>query len=53
MEHKQIYPVLIKQQIISYFRYVDIVYDQSKANIEQTLNEFSKPQHSVKFTVEK
>jgi hypothetical protein len=39
MEHKQIYPVLIKQQIIAYFRYVDdilIIYDRTK----QTFNKY-------------
>jgi hypothetical protein len=33
MKHKQMYPILIKQQIITYFRYVDdIVYYQNKTN---------------------
>jgi hypothetical protein len=54
MEHKQIYPVLIKQQIITYFRCVDdIIYDQNKTNIEQILNEFNKLQATLKFAVEK
>jgi hypothetical protein len=26
MEHKQIYPILVKQQIIEYFRYVDDIH---------------------------
>jgi hypothetical protein len=33
MEHTQIYPILIKQQIAAYFRYVNntlIIYDQNK-----------------------
>jgi hypothetical protein len=33
MEHKQIYPILIKQQIIAYTRYVDdilMIHDQRK-----------------------
>jgi hypothetical protein len=33
MEHTQIYPILIKQQIIAYFRYVGdilMMYDQNK-----------------------
>jgi hypothetical protein len=36
MEHKQIYPILIKQQTMAYFRYVDdilMIYDQNKTNI--------------------
>jgi hypothetical protein len=33
VEHKQIYPILIKQQITAYFRYLDdifMIYDQNK-----------------------
>jgi hypothetical protein len=33
MEHKQIYPILIKQQILAYFTYVDdilMIYNQNK-----------------------
>jgi hypothetical protein len=44
MEHMQIYPILIKQHIIGYFRYVDdilVIYDQNKTNIDETLNEFN------------
>jgi hypothetical protein len=50
------YPILIKQQMIAYFRYVDdilILYDQNKTNIEQTLSKFNKLQPSIKFTTEK
>jgi hypothetical protein len=56
MEHTQIYPILIEQQIIAYFRYVDdilIIYDQNKTNIDHTLNEFNKLQQTIKFTIEK
>jgi hypothetical protein len=56
MEHEQIYPILIRQQIIGYFRYVDdilIIYDQNKTNIDHTLNELNKLQSSIKFTMEK
>jgi hypothetical protein len=45
MEHTQIYPILIKHEIIAYFRYVDdilIIYDQNKTNIDHTLEEFNK-----------
>jgi hypothetical protein len=45
IEHKKIYPILIKYQIIGYFRYVDdifIIYDQRKTNIDETLTEFNK-----------
>jgi hypothetical protein len=40
MEHKQIYPMLIKHQIIGNFKYVDeilIICDQRKTYIEGTL----------------
>jgi hypothetical protein len=39
MEHKQIYPILIKHQIIGCFRYVDdilLIYDQRETNVEET-----------------
>jgi hypothetical protein len=45
MEHTQTYPILIKQPIIAYFRYVVdilIIYDQNKTSIDHTLNEFNK-----------
>jgi hypothetical protein len=44
IENKQIYPILIKPQIIAYFRYVDsifIIYDK-KTNIDEALTEFNK-----------
>jgi ABC-type Na+ transport system ATPase subunit NatA len=45
MEHKQIYPILTKQQILAYFRYVDdMIYNQRKTNIEHTIEEFNKLQ---------
>jgi hypothetical protein len=56
MEHTQIYPILIKQQIIAYFRHVDdilIIYDQSETNIYHTFNEFNKLQPTIHFTIEK
>jgi hypothetical protein len=36
MEHTQLYPILVQQQIIAYYRYVDdilIIYDQNRTNI--------------------
>jgi hypothetical protein len=56
MEHTQIYPILIKQLIIAYFRYVDdilIIYDQNKTNIDHTIKEFNKLQSTINFTTEK
>jgi hypothetical protein len=59
MEHTQIYPIypiLIKQQIIAYFRYIDdrlIIYDQNETNMDHTLKEFNKLQQTIKLTVEK
>jgi hypothetical protein len=43
--HNKLHPILKKHQIIRYFRYVDhilIIYNQNKANIEETLTEFNK-----------
>jgi hypothetical protein len=48
MEHKQIYPILMKRQVIGYFMYGDdihFIYNQRKTNTEETLTEFSKQQH--------
>jgi hypothetical protein len=55
IEHTQIYPILIQQQIIAYFRYIDdilIIYDQNRTNIDHTLNKFNKLQQTIKFTIE-
>jgi hypothetical protein len=42
MENKHMYPVLRTRQIIAYLRYVDdIIYNQNKTNIEQTLKKFN------------
>jgi hypothetical protein len=56
MEHTQIYPILIKQQIVAYFTYVDdvlIIYGQNKTNIDHTLHEFNTLQSNINFTIEK
>jgi hypothetical protein len=56
IEHKQIYQTLIKQQIITYFRYVDdilMIYYQRETNIEHTLDKINKLQPFIKFTTEK
>jgi hypothetical protein len=56
MEDTQIYPILRKQQIVAYYRYVDhilVIYDQSKTNINYTLQEFNKLQSTINFTIEK
>jgi hypothetical protein len=56
MEHKQIYPILLKHKIIGYFRYVDdilLIYNQNKTNIKEMLAEFNKQQPRIKFTIEK
>jgi hypothetical protein len=52
MEHKQLYPILRKHQIIGYFRYIDdilILYNQNKANIDEILTEFNKQKTSKKI----
>jgi hypothetical protein len=56
MEHKQIYPILMKYEIIEYIRYVAdilIIHNQKKTHIDETLAEFSKQQTNIKFTIEK
>jgi hypothetical protein len=56
MEHTQICPILRKQQIVAYFKYVDdilIIYDQNKTNIDHTLQEFNKLQSTINFIIEK
>jgi hypothetical protein len=56
IEHEQIYPILVRQQIIGYLRYVDailIIDDQNKTNVGHTLNELNKLQSSIKFIMEK
>jgi hypothetical protein len=47
-EHRQIYPILIKEQITARVRYA-----QKKTNIEHTLNKFKKLQPCKKVTIEK
>jgi hypothetical protein len=55
MEHTKIYPILTKQQIIAYFRCVDIliICDQKKTDINYTLEEFNRLQSTIRFTIEK
>jgi ABC-type uncharacterized transport system YnjBCD substrate-binding protein len=56
IEHKKLYQILKKHQIIGYLRYVDdilIIYNQNKTNIEESLTEFNKQTTSIKFTIEK
>jgi hypothetical protein len=45
MEHKQLYPILKKHQMVRYFRYVDvilIIHNQNKTNIDETQNSINK-----------
>jgi hypothetical protein len=47
-------PILKTQKIIAYYRYVDdIINDQNKTKIEQTLDKFNNIQPSIKFTIKK
>jgi hypothetical protein len=51
-----LYPILVKQQIIAYFRYVDnilIIYGQNKTNIDLAHYEFNELQPTINFTIEK
>jgi hypothetical protein len=56
MEHRQLYPILIKQWIIQYFCYVDsifLIYDWRKKDIDKTLTEFNEQQPIKTFTIDK
>lgn len=55
MEHKQLYPILMKYQIIGYFRYINILimYNQKKINTDETMAEFIKQRTDIKFTIKK
>lgn len=55
MQHKQLYPIVMKYQIIGYFRYINILimYNQKKINIDETMAKFSKQRTNIKFTIRK
>jgi hypothetical protein len=45
MEHKQLYSILMKYQIIGYCRYVNdiiLIYNQKKTNMDKILTDFNK-----------
>jgi hypothetical protein len=55
IEHKEIYPILIKHQITGYCRYVVdclIIYDK-RTNTDKTLIQFNIQQVHTKFAIEK
>jgi hypothetical protein len=55
LEHNQIYAVLIKHQIIGYFRYIDdilIIYDNNKTHTDTMLMEFKTIHLTINFTRE-
>jgi hypothetical protein len=55
LEHNQVYNLLIKHQIIGYFRYVDdilIIYDKNKTHIDIIMTEFNKIHPTLNFTIE-
>jgi hypothetical protein len=55
VEHTVIYDILLRSQILGYFRYVDdilIVYDADLTNINEVLSSFNDATPTVKFTVE-
>jgi hypothetical protein len=55
-EHRTIYEILLKYNILAYFRYVDdilIAYDTNKTDITEVLNSFNKATHPLQFTIEK
>jgi hypothetical protein len=55
MEHKQLYPVLLKHKIIGYFRYISdisVIYNRKQTNICKTIKEFHKQRTNTKFVIE-
>jgi hypothetical protein len=56
MEHNNILKILIELKIISYSRYVDdilIIYDHTKTNLNQVLNDFNNIHNMNQYTIEK
>jgi hypothetical protein len=56
LEHTTICDILMKHQIIDYYRYVDdilIIYSSHKTHIENTMYEFNNIHPNIKFTMEK
>jgi hypothetical protein len=55
LEHNNILNILSKHHIVSYNRYVDdilIIYNQTRTNIEEVLEEFNKIHKILQFTME-
>jgi hypothetical protein len=55
LEHTTIVDILMKYQIIDYYRYVDdilIIYIAQTTNISNALNEFNRIHPNIKFTME-
>src|SRR5215475_5775315 len=55
IEHTAIYDVLLRNQILGYFRYVDdilIVYSHDKTNINEVLKNFNDITPTMQFTIE-
>jgi hypothetical protein len=56
MEHEQLHPILMKYQIIGYFRYVNdilLICNQKETNIDESLAEFNKKRININVTIEK
>jgi hypothetical protein len=56
LEHTITYDILLRHNIMGYFRYVDdilIAYDSNKTNISEVLNSFNVATHPLNFTIEK
>jgi hypothetical protein len=56
VEHKQLYSILMKCQIIGYCRYVDdilMIYNQKKTNTDESSAEYNKQRTNTKFIIEK
>jgi hypothetical protein len=56
LEYTKIVDILLKSQIIDYYRYVDdilIIYNAHTTNINDVLDKFNKIHPKIKFTIEK
>jgi hypothetical protein len=56
MEHDEILKILTEHKIISYVRYVDdilIIYDHTKTNLNQALNDFNNIRNMIQYPLEK
>jgi hypothetical protein len=56
MEHTELYTILMQNNILGYFRYVDdisIIYNETTTNIDELLDSFNNAFPTMTFTIEK